>query len=109
MFLGLAFAGGCQKNYNKSATCSTVKDCPRNGAATDFQVPAVSDCCAGFCVAESTGCDTGLRYLTTDGTGGVGIGDCVSSAICKADFAVAPPPADLTTAPADLTPASGDM
>jgi hypothetical protein len=109
MFLGLAFASGCQKNYDKSATCQTVKDCPRNGAATDFQVPAVADCCSGFCVAEAPGCaGTGLRYLVGNASGNVGVGDCVSESICKADFATPTPPADLTTAPADLTP-TGDM
>jgi hypothetical protein len=109
MFLGLAFASGCQKNYNKSATCQTKADCPRNGAATDFQVLAVADCCMGFCVAEASGCDTGLRYLVTDGTGSTGVGDCVSEAICKADFSVPPPPPDLTPGPPDLTPPSNDM
>jgi hypothetical protein len=109
LFLGLAFASGCQKNYDKSATCQTVKDCPRNGAVTDFQVPEVADCCSGYCVAAAAGCTSSLRFLVGNASGNVGVGDCVPDNMCKVDLATPTPPADLTTAPADLTPASGDM
>lgn len=67
-------AAGCGDEIGTPATCSTAADC---NVSDGMFVP---ECCAGFCVAASPGCDSGYRYVTTEPE----IGECVVSPMCPA-------------------------
>ncbi len=65
--------------------------CTGDEACTTSDAAAISaSCCGGSCVVEAVGCESGLRYLTTEPA----VGTCVASAVCAVDrdMSVALPP-----------------
>lgn len=76
-------AGGCTQPY-KSIACGADTDCPSadqighvtyddagisyivvNGVPTETGInePPPAQCCAGACVIQASGCDSGFRYI----------------------------------------------
>ncbi len=76
---------GCGDDYNNHVACTTAAEC---GLPTDM---TTAECCGGFCMAVSAGCDSGYRFLTTE----PGFGECVVDPMCPA------PPADMAV-PIDM-------
>jgi len=73
--LGLgAVLAGCGEDFNDRVSCTTPADC---GLPTDM---TERECCGGFCMAVSAGCESGYRYITSE----PGYGDCVVAPMCAA-------------------------
>ena len=95
LFLATALAG-CGSDISSKVMCSDASSCLKTAGnlfAGDASVDLLPQCCAGFCVMPSMGCDSGFRYLTS----APAFGDCVAEPMCQA-----------TTTP-DLGTPQGDM
>jgi hypothetical protein len=62
-------SAGCTTPY-KSIACATATDCPtQEQLGHDVydggdSAPPLSECCAGLCVLQSSGCDSGYRLIS---------------------------------------------
>jgi hypothetical protein len=92
--LGLSFVvSGCGQDFEAKVSCKTQQDC-LSQTGTLFADGSSPDlfpqCCGGYCLLPSGGCESGYRYLTNDPS----YGACVptdSSNLCPA-----PPVPDMS-------------
>jgi hypothetical protein len=85
---------GCGQDFVGKIACTTAQSCVSQtgtlfaDGSTDF----LPQCCGGYCVLPSGGCDSGFRFLDND----PGYGACVptpsSGSVCPAG----PPPPDMS-------------
>jgi hypothetical protein len=102
--IGLTYvASGCGQDFHGKIACTDDKSCVAK-TGTLFQDggdPALlPQCCSGYCVLPSGGCDTGYRYLNND----PGYGDCVAEdPMCKI-----PPDMSQPEQPGDMAQSQSD-
>jgi hypothetical protein len=78
-------ASGCGDDLEAHVSCSGPADCPQADGFLDVE------CCSGFCVVATVGCDSGYRYVNSEPV----VVECVAAAQCMVrDMAV---PQDLTS------------
>ena len=85
---------GCGTDIQAKVACTATSEClakAGNLFEPDADSTFFAQCCAGFCVMVSPGCDSGLRYLTSEPA----FGACATGIMC-------PAPPDMST-PADMT------
>jgi hypothetical protein len=95
LFLATAL-GGCGTDVSSKVMCSDASGCIKaagNLFAGDASVDLLPQCCTGFCVMPSMGCESGFRYLTST----PGFGDCAAEPMCPA-----PPMPDLGMSQGDM-------
>lgn len=103
--LGLVALVGCGDEVSEHLACSAASECAISTDLSGSQ--AIPDCCSGFCMVASSGCDSGYRYVRSDKD----IGECVVSATCtvpepEQDMSV---PVDLSeNTPLDASNSDGD-
>lgn len=88
--IGFGFVvSGCGQDFVSKISCSTDAQCQTQTGTlfADGSADFLPQCCAGFCVLPSGGCDSGYRYLDND----PGYGACVVDPGCPA-----PPAMDLS-------------
>lgn len=97
---------GCGSDISSKVMCAKDGDCLKLMGTLlepDAAVGTFPQCCAGFCMIPSLGCDTGYRFLTVDPNNapGGGFGECVPApSMCT--------PPDLGTTPPDMASSMGD-
>jgi len=99
---------GCGADIKSKVMCSTDSDCITNLMCdTDAAVGTAPQCCAGVCVIQSLGCDSGYRYLTFDPSSApfCNYGECISDPMCPVMPDLLPADDLTSTAPVDLAPA----
>src|SRR5688572_18390310 len=73
-------ASGCGDDLEAHVTCSGPADCPQADGFLEVE------CCSGFCVVATVGCDSGYRYVNSEPV----VVECVAASMCMArDMAVA--------------------
>jgi len=97
---------GCGSDIASKVMCAKDIECQALMGTLlepDAAVGTFPQCCAGFCMIPSLGCDTGYRYLTVDPNNapGGGFGKCVAApSMCM--------PPDLGTGPVDMAQSQSD-
>src|SRR5436190_2208690 len=72
-------AAGCSDAISQRVSCNTATECPMPRGPADAGL-LYPECCAGYRVVSTPGCDTGYRFVTSEPE----VGECAAEPMCTA-------------------------
>jgi len=84
---------GCGTDVKKQVACTAAMDCVKFAGTLfdpDASVDFLPNCCGGFCIVHSPGCESGERYLNSTPQ----VGDCTPAPMCPVIPDMTVPPHD---------------